>query len=79
MKPCHSRYTQTALITQHYHKLLQVVLVAADEGDGSSLLAGALNLLGSDCLYGRNWGCRRGRAIKNLHFELCYYRCGCRC
>jgi uncharacterized protein len=35
-------------------------------------IAGALNLIGSDALYGRNWG-----AIEHhdcLHFEACYYQ-----
>lgn len=35
-------------------------------------IAGALNFIGSDCLYGRYWG-----AIEHhdcLHFELCYYQ-----
>jgi predicted N-acyltransferase len=35
-------------------------------------VAGALNLLGADCLYGRNWGCVED--IPFLHFELCYYQ-----
>ena len=35
-------------------------------------MAGALNLLGSEALYGRNWGCRG--EFPFLHFELCYYR-----
>jgi predicted N-acyltransferase len=35
-------------------------------------VAGALNLLGADTLYGRNWGCRGEYPF--LHFELCYYR-----
>jgi predicted N-acyltransferase len=35
-------------------------------------VAGALNLLGRDALYGRNWGCRGEWPF--LHFELCYYR-----
>jgi uncharacterized protein len=35
-------------------------------------VAGALNLLGSDALYGRNWGC--GADFKFLHFETCYYQ-----
>lgn len=35
-------------------------------------VAGALNMIGSDCLYGRYWG-----AIEHhphLHFEICYYQ-----
>ncbi len=39
--------------------------------DGTPV-AGALNILGPDCLYGRYWGCNRD--IPFLHFELCYYR-----
>jgi hypothetical protein len=35
-------------------------------------VAGALNLAGSDALYGRNWGCRGDYPF--LHFELCYYQ-----
>lgn len=35
-------------------------------------VAGALNFLGPDCLYGRYWGAKRD--IDFLHFETCYYR-----
>jgi hypothetical protein len=35
-------------------------------------IAGALNLIGDDCLYGRNWGCLED--VPFLHFELCYYQ-----
>ncbi len=35
-------------------------------------VAGALNIAGPDCLYGRYWGCTE--EIPNLHFELCYYQ-----
>lgn len=35
-------------------------------------VAGALNLLGGDCLFGRHWGC--SQEIPFLHFELCYYQ-----
>jgi predicted N-acyltransferase len=48
----------------------QVALVRADIDDLA--IAGALNLVGTDALYGRNWGCA-GR-YKFLHFEACYYR-----
>lgn len=37
-------------------------------------VAAALNLLGSDTIYGRNWGCAAGDEIKGLHFELCFYQ-----
>ncbi len=35
-------------------------------------IAGALNLIGDDCLFGRNWGCTEN--VPFLHFELCYYQ-----
>ncbi|HVZ00194.1 MAG TPA: GNAT family N-acetyltransferase [Dongiaceae bacterium] len=47
-----------------------VVLMFAEK-DGQPV-AGALNLRGTDCLYGRNWGCLD--EYKFLHFELCYYQ-----
>ena len=40
--------------------------------DGGRPVAGALNLVGNDTLYGRNWGCEA--SYKFLHFETCYYR-----
>ncbi|MEO1107134.1 MAG: GNAT family N-acetyltransferase [Pseudomonadota bacterium] len=35
-------------------------------------IAGALNFIGRETLYGRYWGCIEHHAC--LHFELCYYR-----
>ena len=35
-------------------------------------IAGALNLVGADALYGRNWGCSED--VPFLHFEACYYQ-----
>ncbi|MEO8114259.1 MAG: GNAT family N-acetyltransferase [Phenylobacterium sp.] len=35
-------------------------------------IAGALNLIGDDALYGRNWGSLE--EVPFLHFELCYYQ-----
>ena len=35
-------------------------------------VAGALNFIGADALYGRYWGCTEHHPF--LHFELCYYR-----
>jgi len=35
-------------------------------------IAGALNLIGRDALYGRQWGALED--VPFLHFELCYYR-----
>lgn len=36
------------------------------------LVAGALHLIGGDCLYGRYWGAIEHHPL--LHFELCYYQ-----
>lgn len=35
-------------------------------------IAGALNLIGGDCLYGRYWGALEQHPF--LHFEVCYYQ-----
>lgn len=35
-------------------------------------IAGALNFIGSEALYGRNWGCVEDHRF--LHFEACYYQ-----
>lgn len=48
----------------------RVLLVLAMDGD--TPVAGALNLIGGDCLYGRYWGAVQD--LPFLHFELCYYR-----
>ena len=39
---------------------------------GGRPIAGALNFIGADTLYGRYWGCID--EVPFLHFELCYYR-----
>lgn len=48
----------------------RVLLVMARRGP--RWIAGALNLLGGDCVFGRNWGCLED--VPFLHFELCYYQ-----
>jgi len=35
-------------------------------------IAGALNLIGEEALFGRYWGCTVDKPF--LHFELCYYQ-----
>jgi predicted N-acyltransferase len=40
--------------------------------DGREPVAGTLNLIGRDTLYGRYWGATRH--VPFLHFELCYYQ-----
>ncbi len=48
----------------------RVLLVMARRGE--AYIAGALNLIGADALYGRNWGAVEDHPF--LHFELCYYQ-----
>ena len=48
---------------------LAVLIVAKHDG---RMIAGALNLIGADTLFGRNWGCLED--FKFLHFEACYYQ-----
>jgi uncharacterized protein len=66
----------SAYLTRRFFKLIgermpeKIVLVMARRGD--KYVAGALNLLGSDAIYGRNWGGYGD--YKFLHFECCYYR-----
>ncbi len=66
----------SAYLTRRFFSLLgerlghKVVLMYAE--NAGVPVAGALNLAGSEALYGRNWGCRGDYPF--LHFELCYYR-----
>ncbi|AWW73032.1 GNAT family N-acetyltransferase [Erythrobacter sp. KY5] len=48
----------------------KLVLILAYDDDEP--IAGALNFVGSDAIYGRYWGCARD--VRFLHFELCYYQ-----
>jgi len=52
------RFAEQALLMLAYH-------------DGVPI-AGALNFIGGDCLYGRHWGSVIHKPF--LHFELCYYQ-----
>lgn len=40
--------------------------------EGETAIAGAMNMIGSETLYGRYWGCLDARPM--LHFETCYYQ-----
>jgi len=52
-------------------RMADKVLLILARRDGR-YIAGALNLIGADALYGRYWGCSEDRPF--LHFELCYYQ-----
>jgi len=63
-------------LTREFFSLLgermadQVLLILA-ERDGRPI-AGALNIIGAEALFGRYWGCVEDHPF--LHFELCYYQ-----
>jgi len=71
-----SRKWGTPYLTRRFFPMLgdalgdKVLLILA-ERDGVPI-AGALNLIGADTLYGRYWGCTE--EVPFLHFELCYYQ-----
>ena len=48
----------------------RILLVMAKRG--GRYIAGALNFIGADTLYGRNWGAVEEHPC--LHFEVCYYQ-----
>lgn len=48
----------------------QVLLVMAKRN--GIYIAGAINFIGNECLYGRHWGCIENHRF--LHFEICYYQ-----
>jgi predicted N-acyltransferase len=48
----------------------RVLLVMARRG--ARHIAGAINFLGDDAIYGRNWGALED--VPFLHFEVCYYQ-----
>lgn len=66
----------SAYLTREFFDLIgqripdRVLLVMARKG--ARYVAGALNLIGAETLYGRNWGCVVD--VPFLHFEACYYR-----
>ncbi|KAI5084261.1 hypothetical protein GOP47_0000430 [Adiantum capillus-veneris] len=50
----------------------RILLIVAEEEE--ELVAGALNVIGGDTLFGRLWGCHPKAYYPNLHFETCYYQ-----
>jgi predicted N-acyltransferase len=64
-------YLTRAFFSLLGEKLADRVLLVLARRDGRPI-AGALNLIGDDALYGRNWGCLEDHPC--LHFELCYYQ-----
>ncbi|KAH9331610.1 hypothetical protein KI387_003718, partial [Taxus chinensis] len=72
-----NKWGRAFLTREFFHmigsKLGDLVLLVVAE-DGEDLVAGALNLIGGDTLFGRLWGCHPEAYFPNLHFEACYYQ-----
>jgi predicted N-acyltransferase len=64
-------YLTRAFFSLLGQRMADRVLLIVAERDGVPI-AGALNLIGADTLYGRYWGCTED--VPFLHFELCYYQ-----
>ena len=66
-----SAYLNRDFFTLLGERMADKVLLIIAEYD-TRLVGGALNFIGKDTLFGRNWGCLAD--FKFLHFEACYYR-----
>ncbi len=55
----------------HHHMADQLLLICVVDTIGE-IVAAALNVIGTQTLYGRYWGCKE--EYKFLHFETCYYQ-----
>ena len=64
-------YLTRAFFTRLGERMADKVLLILALRDGQPI-AGALNLIGADTLYGRYWGA--SEEVPFLHFELCYYQ-----
>ena len=64
-------YLTRAFFDEVHATMRNDALLVLAERDGVPV-AGALNFIGRDALYGRYWGCVEDH--RNLHFELGYYR-----
>ena len=64
-------YLTRAFFDRLHDTMRDDCLLVLAERDGQPV-AGALNLIGPDALYGRYWGCTEEHRF--LHFELCYHR-----
>lgn len=71
-----SRKWGTPYLTREFFSLITEsmandILLILCRRDGR-YIAGAINFIGGECLYGRNWGCIEDHPF--LHFEVCYYQ-----
>ncbi len=64
-------YLTEGVFHQLHATMADRMLLVMAEHDGA-IIGGALNFIGADTLYGRNWGADVD--IPCLHFEACYYQ-----
>lgn len=64
-------YLTRAFFDAMQQTMREDILLIIAEMDGTPIAA-ALNFIGSEALYGRNWGALTHKPF--LHFELCYYQ-----
>lgn len=64
-------YLTRAFFDQMHANMREDTLLILAERNGKPV-AGALNFIGADTLFGRYWGCVEDHPC--LHFELCYYQ-----
>ncbi len=64
-------YLNEAFFLRLGETMAEKVVLVIGEANGR-MIAGALNLLGTETLYGRNWGADGD--YRFLHFEACYYK-----
>ncbi|WP_347987054.1 GNAT family N-acetyltransferase [Methylomonas sp. AM2-LC] len=64
-------YLNLAFFRQIAASMAEQLLLVLAVKDGQ-YIAAALSFVGSDCLYGRYWGCEED--YSGLHFETCYYQ-----
>ncbi|RFB80600.1 GNAT family N-acetyltransferase [Methylovirgula sp. 4M-Z18] len=66
-----SPYLTRAFFTDVGARMADRILLVMAKRDGR-WIAGAINFIGDDALYGRNWGTIEDHPF--LHFEVCYYQ-----
>ncbi|MGI9406217.1 MAG: GNAT family N-acetyltransferase [Hyphomicrobiaceae bacterium] len=64
-------YLNRAFFSLLGERMADGVMLMLCRRDGETI-AGALNMIGGDTLYGRYWGCTEHHPC--LHFEVCYYQ-----
>ena len=66
-----SAYLNRRFFSEINDVMAEDLLLILAKRDGN-YIAGAINFIGGDTLFGRNWGCIEDHRF--LHFEVCYYQ-----